>query len=59
MNSPSQEMHRVRTMLILYHGRKQHDTGQWEEAQNRSRVIMVIGLHKGELGLPSHTPKKY
>jgi hypothetical protein len=40
-------------MLILDHGRKQHDTGQWEEAQPQSKVMMIVHLHKGEAGLPS------
>jgi hypothetical protein len=58
MNSPSQEMHHGISMSNLDQGRKQHDAGQWEEAQNRSRVMMFVRLHKGELGLPSHTPEK-
>jgi hypothetical protein len=45
-------------MLILDRGQKQHDTGQWEEAQTRSKVMMIVRLHKGEADLPSHTPKE-
>jgi hypothetical protein len=45
-------------MLILGHDRKQHDTSQWEEAQTRSKVMMIVRLHKGEAGLPSYTPEK-
>jgi hypothetical protein len=58
MNSPSQEMHHGNLMSNLNQGRKQHDTGQWEEAQNRSRVMMIVHLHKDEEGLSSHTPEK-
>jgi hypothetical protein len=28
-------------MLILDHGQKQHDMGQWEEAQTGSKVMMI------------------
>jgi hypothetical protein len=45
-------------MLILDHGRKQHDTGQWEEAQTRSKVMMIVRLHKGEADLSNHTPER-
>jgi hypothetical protein len=46
MNYPSQEVHCVRSMLILNQGREQHDMGQWEEAQTRSRVMRIVHLHK-------------
>jgi hypothetical protein len=55
MNSPPREIHRVRSMLILNQGREQHDMGQREEAQTRSRVMMIVLLHKGEEDLPSST----
>jgi hypothetical protein len=42
-------------MLILNQGREQHDMGQREEAQTRSRVMMIVRLHKGEEDLPSST----
>jgi hypothetical protein len=58
MNSPSQETHHVRTMLILDHGQKQHDTSQLEDAQTPSKVMMIVRLHKGDVGRPSHTPEK-
>ena len=53
MNYPSQEIHYGSSMLILDQGQEQHNAGQWEEAQTRSRVMMIIRLHKGEEGLPS------
>jgi hypothetical protein len=55
MNNPSQEVHRVRSMLILDQGREIHDMGQWEEAQTRPRVMRIVRLHNGEGDLPSHT----
>jgi hypothetical protein len=58
MNSPSQEIHRARSMLILDQGQEQHDMGQWEEAQTCLRVMMIVRLHKGEEDLPSHTLKE-
>jgi hypothetical protein len=44
-------------MLILDHGQEQRNLGQWEEAQTRSRVIMVMRLYNSE-ELLSHTPWK-
>jgi hypothetical protein len=42
-------------MLILDQGREQHRMGQWEEYQTRSRVMMIIHLHIGEVDVLSHT----
>uniref|UniRef100_K3Y1E7 Uncharacterized protein n=1 Tax=Setaria italica TaxID=4555 RepID=K3Y1E7_SETIT len=38
MGSPSYEIHRERSLLILDNDKKQHSTGQREEAQTRSRI---------------------
>jgi hypothetical protein len=36
----------------------EHDTGQWEEALTRSKVTMIVRLHKGEASLSSHNAEK-
>jgi hypothetical protein len=59
MDSPSQEIHCERSWLDLDHGREQRTPGQWEEAQSRSSVMMIIHLHEGEGFLPSRTLQEW
>jgi hypothetical protein len=54
MSSLSQEICNGSSISTLDPDRKQYNTGQREEAQTRSREMMVIHLHRGEENLPSH-----
>jgi hypothetical protein len=45
-------------MLILDQSREQHDMGQREEAQTRSRMMMIVCIHKAKEDLLSHILKE-
>jgi hypothetical protein len=55
MSSLSQEVYHESSILTLDHDQKKHHTGQREEAQTRSREMMIVILHRSEENLPSHS----